>query len=183
MSRPALYLLAVTAGCVGLGWAALFSAWRHPGADFLTFLATAAGWPWLLAALLGARVWLRRRPGAADPFEHFLALYAAGTAAALLVGAATLTVAGWEFPVMPCPEPRLLAAPCAMAVSMAVAAVFAGITFGVVFPALLPLAAAAISAAALRGRTPSRRRLRAGIAAVALGWLLAAAGGLLLAHG
>lgn len=70
-----------------------------------------------------------------------------------------------------------------MAVSMAVAAVFAGITFGVVFPALLPLAAAAISVAALRGRTPSRRRLRAGIAAVALGWLLAAAGGLLLAHG
>lgn len=183
MSRPALCLLAVSAGCVILGLTALVSAWSNPDSDFLTFLASAAGWPWLIAGLLGARVWLRRRAGAADPFEHFLAVYAAGTAAALLTGAATLTVAGWEFPVMPCPEPRLLAAPCAMAVSMSLAAVFAGLTLGFVFPALLPVATAVISAAALRGETPSRRRLHIGIAIVASCWLVAAAAGLVLAHG
>ena len=173
MSRPAICLAAVTAGCVGLGWAALLAAWSSPGSDALTFLATAPGWPWLLTALLGARVWLRRQAGSADPFEHFLAVYAAGTAAALVVGAATLAVAPWEFQVMPCPNPRLLAAPCAMAVSMSLAAVFAGLTLGFVFPALLPVAAAAIDDDALR----------IGIAIVASCWLVAAVGGLLLAHG
>ncbi|MCY3590753.1 MAG: hypothetical protein OXH32_03810 [Acidobacteria bacterium] len=83
---------------------------------------------------------------------------------------------------MPCPDPRLLAAPCAMAVSMSLAAVFAGLTLGFVFPALLPVAAAAISAVALRGEAPSRCRLRIGIAVVASCWLVAAAGGLALAH-
>ncbi len=65
---------------------------------------------------------------------------------------------------------------------MAVAAVFAGITLGFLFPALLPVAAAAISAVALRNHPPSRSHLAAGTAAVAVGWLLAAAGGLALAH-
>ena len=178
----ALYLLAVSAGCVILGFAALAGAWSNPGSDLYTFLASAAGWPWLIAALLGARVWWRGRVRRADPFEHFLAVYAAGTAAAAIAGAATLAVAGWEFPVLPCPDGPL-AAPCAMAVSMSLAAVFAGLTLGFVFPALLPVAAAAISAATLRRRPPSRRRLRTGIAAVAFGWLLGAAGGLVLAHG
>ena len=183
MSRPAICLAAVTAGCVGLGWAALLAAWSSPGSDALTFLATAPGWPWLIAALLGLPVWLRRQARSADPFEHFLAVYAAGTAAALVAGAATLTVAGYDFPVMPCPDPRLLAAPCAMAVSMSLAAVFAGLTLGFVFPALLPVAAAARSAATLRGEVPSKRRRRIGIAAVASSWLLAAGAGLVLAHG
>jgi len=182
-ARHALFLAAVTAGCVGLGWAALLAAWSSPGSDVLTFLATAPGWPWLIAALLGARVWHRRQAGSADPLEHFLAVYAAGTAAALVAGAATLALAGWEFPVMPCPDPRLIAAPCAMAVSMSLAAVFAGLTLGFLFPALLPVAAAATSAVALRGEAPSRRRLRGGIAVVASCWLVAAAGGLVLAHG
>ena len=181
-ARHALFLAALTAGCVGRGWAARSAAGGSPGSDALTFLATAPGWPWLIAALLGARVWLRRQAGSADPFEHFLAVYAAGTAAALVAGAATLAVAGWDFPVMPCPDPRLLAAPCAMAVSMSLAAVFAGLTLGFVFPALLPVAAAAISAVALRGEAPSRCRLRIGIAVVASCWLVAAAGGLALAH-
>ena len=192
MNRGLLCLLALSAACLGLGWTALIAAWRNPGADFPTFLASAAGWPWLIAALLGARVWWRTLAGAdwlqlgraphLDPFEHFLAVYAAGTAAAALAGAATLAVAGWEFPILPCPDGPL-AAPCAMAVSMSLAAVFAGLTLGFVFPALLPVAAAAISAATLQGRPPSRLRLRTGIAAVAFGWLLAAAGGLVLAHG
>lgn len=183
MSRPALYLLAVSASCAILGLTALVSAWSNPGTGYLTFLATAAGWPWLLAVLLGARIWLRRQAGSADPFEHFLAVYAAGTAAALVAGAATLTVAGWKFPVMPCPDTRLLAAPCAMVVSMSLAALAAGLTLGFVFPALLPVAAAALSAAALRGEAPSKRRLRIGVAGVASCWLVAAVGGLVLAHG
>ena len=182
LNRGLLCLLAVSAACLGLGWTALGAAWRNSDADLYTFLASAAEWPWLLIALLGARVWFRKRARNPDPFEHFLAVYAAGTAAALGGGAATLAVAGWEFPVLPCPDGPL-AAPCAMAVSMTLAAVFAGLTLGVVFPALLPVAAAAISAATLRRRTPSHLRLRTGIAAVAFGWLLAAAGGLVLAHG
>lgn len=182
MGRHGLSLAALTAGCVGLGWAALLAAWRSPGSDALTFLATAPGWPWLVIALLGARVWLRRQAGSTDPFEHFLALYAAGTAAALVGGASIIAIAGWEFPVMPCPDAGLLAAPCATAVSMSLAAVFAGHTLGFVFPALLPPATAAISAATLRGGPPSRLRLRLGIAAVASCWLVAAAGGLALAH-
>ena len=157
------------------------SSTNNPGSDLYTFLASAAGWPWLIAALLGARVWFRKRARSPDPFEHFPAVYAAGTAAALIAGAATLAVAGWELPILPCPDGPL-AAPCAMAVSMTLAVVFAGLTLGFVFPALLPVAAAAISAATTRRRTPSRLRLRTGIAAVAFGWLLAAAGGLVLAH-
>jgi len=92
------------------------------------------------------------------------------------------SAAGWEFPLLPCPGGPVLA-PCAVLVSMALVAVFAGLTLGFAFPAVLPVAAATISAASLRGRPPSRRRLRAGIAAVALCWLLVASGGLVLAHG
>ena len=66
---------------------------------------------------------------------------------------------------------------------MALAAVSAGLTLGFAFPALLPFAAAAISAVTLRGRPPSRRRLGLGTAAVASCWLLAAAAGMVLAHG
>ncbi len=101
MSRPALYLLAVSAACVILGEAALVAAWGNPDSDLASLLASAAGWPWLLAALLGARVWYRGKGRSSEPFEHFLATYAAGTGAAILAGAAILIVAGWEFPVLP----------------------------------------------------------------------------------
>ncbi|MDE2880643.1 MAG: hypothetical protein OXP70_02200 [Acidobacteriota bacterium] len=156
-------------------------AWGDPDSNLASVLASAAGWPWLIAALLGARVWWRGHGRTGEPFEHFLAVYAAGTAAALTVGAAILFVAGSEFSALPCPAGPL-AAPCTVLVSMALAAVFAGLTLGFAFPALLPVAAAVISAATLRDRPPSGRRLRAAIAAVAASWLLAAAGGLVLAH-
>jgi len=175
-------LLAASAACVLLGWGALVFGWRDPDSDLASVLATAGGWPWLIAALLGARVWHRGDGRTGDPFEHFLAVYAAGTAVALIAGAAAVFAAGWEFPVLPCPGGPLHA-PCAVLLSMAVAALFAGLTLGFAFPALLPVAAAAISAATLQGRSPSRRHLRAGIAAAALCWLLAAVGGLVLAHG
>ena len=84
--------------------------------------------------------------------------------------------------MLPCPGGPLHA-PRAVLVAMALAAVAAGLTLGFVFPALLPVAAAAISAATLQGRPPSRRCLRAGITAVTASWLLAAVGGLVLAHG
>ncbi len=181
MSRSALHLLAVSAACVILGEAALVAAWSNPDSDLASVLASAAGWPWLLAALLGARVWYRGKGRSSEPLEHFLATYAAGTGAAILAGAAILIVAGWEFPVLPCPSFPFESL-CAILAAMAVAAVFAGITLGLVFPALLPIAAAAVSAVALTRRPPSRRHLAAGIAAAAAGWLLAAAGGLVLAH-
>ena len=174
--------LAVSAACVFLGLGALVSAWGDPDSDLASVLASAAGWPWLIAALLGARVWWRGHGRTGERFEHFLAVYAAGTAAALVAGAAAVFIGGWEFPLLPCLGGPVHA-PCAVLVSMALAAVFAGLTLGFAFPALLPAAAAAISAATLRGRPPSRQRLRASIATVALCWLLAAAGGLALAHG
>ena len=181
MTRPAVYLLAVSVACVLVGWAALVAAWSNPGSRLATMLTSAAAWPWLFAALLGARVWYHGEARTAEPFAHFLAVYAAGTAAAAFAGAALLIAAGWEFSVLPCPGGPL-ASPCAVLVSMALAALFAGLTLGLVFPALLPIAAAAISAATLRGRPPSRRRLRLGIAAAASAWLLAAGVGLALAH-
>ena len=165
-----------------LGLGALVSAWGSPDSNLAGVLASAAGWPWLIAALLGARVWCRGHGRTGEPFEHFLAVYAAGTAAAILVGTAALLGGGWDLSAPPCPG-GTLAAPCTVLLSMALAAVFAGLTLGFAFPALLPVAAAAVSAVTLRGRPPSRRRLRAGIAAVALCWLLAAAAGLALAHG
>ena len=157
-------------------------AWGNPDSNLASVLASAAGWPWLIAALLGARVWYRGHGRTGEPFEHFLAVYAAGTAAALLVGTAALLAGGWDFSAPPCPGGPL-AAPCTVLLSMALAAVFAGLTLGFAFPALLPVAAAAISAATLQGLSSSRRRLCAGIATVALCWLLAAAASLVLAHG
>lgn len=174
-------LLAASAACVVLGLGALVFAWGNPDSNLASVLATAAGWPWLIAALLGARVWYRGHGRTGEPFEHFLAVYAAGTTAALTVGAAILFVAGPEFSAPPCPAGPL-AAPCTVLVSMALAAVFAGLTLGFAFPALLPVAAAAISAATLQGGPLSPRRLRTAIAAVAASWLLAAAAGLALAH-
>ncbi len=182
LNRPALSLLAVSAACVFLGLGALVTAWGDPDSDLASVLASAAGWPWLIAALLGARVWYRGEGRTGETFDHFLAVYAAGTAVALLVGTAALLVGGWDLSAPPCPG-GTLAPPCTVLLSMALAAVFAGLTLGFAFPALLPVVAAAISAATLQGRPPSRRRLRAGIAAVAFCWLLAAAGGLVLAHG
>ncbi len=181
MSRPALWLLAASAACVALGFLALVAAWRDPDSAMATALATAGGWPWLLGALLGARTWQRGRARSADPFEHFLAVYAAGTACALAAASATLIAGGWEFDVLPCPSGPL-AAPCAALLSMALAAVAAGLTLGFAFPALLPVAAAALSARLLAGRPPSEARLAAAIAATALGWLAAAFAGLALAH-
>ncbi|MDE0626278.1 MAG: hypothetical protein OXH99_07765, partial [Bryobacterales bacterium] len=182
VSRPAKALLAASAACFLLGWAALAAAWGNPGSDPLTALASAFGWPWLLASLQGAAVWARRRQRSADPFEHFLAVYAAGTAAAALACGLAIAAFGWEFPLLrqiPCGpfDPF-----CEALVAMAVAALAASATLGFAFPALLPPAAAALSARLLRGRHPSTARLAAGIAASTLGWLAAAFAGLALAH-
>ena len=171
----------MSAACVLLGLGALVSAWGDPDSDLATVLASAGGWPWLIAALPGSRVWWRGHGRTGEPFDHFLAVYAAGTAAAVIASATILLAGGWEYSVLPRPGGPLHA-PCAVLVSMALAAVFAGLTLGFAFPALLPVAAAAISAATLGGRPPSGRRLHAAIAAVAASWLLAAAGGLVLAH-
>ncbi len=181
MSRPALYLLAASAACVALGYLGLVAAWRDPDSVLATAGASAGGWPWLLAALLGARSWQRGRARSADPFEHFLAVYAAGTASALAAATLTILAGGWEFSALPCPSGPL-AAPCAALLSMGLAAAFAGLTLGFAFPALLPVAAAALSARLLAGRPPSGARLAAAIAATAGGWLAAAFAGLALAH-
>ncbi len=179
--RPAKTLLAASAACVVLGDAAIVAAWRDPGSDLATVLATASGWPWLLAALQGGLVWARRRQRSADPFEHFLAVYAAGTAWAIPAATAAAALAGDLSPL-----PRWLPPPleplAATLTVMAVAAVLAGATLGLVFPALLPPAAAALSARLLGASPPSRARLAAGIAAVGIAWLAAAAAGLALAR-
>ena len=179
--RPAKTLLAASAACVVLGDAAIVAAWRNPDSDLATVLATASGWPWLLAALQGGLVWARRRQRSADPFEHFLAVYAAGTAWAALAATAALALAD---DLSPLPEwlPPPLEPLAAALTAMAVAAVLAGATLGLVFPALLPPAAAALSAWLLGARPPSRARLAAGTAGTALAWLAAAFAGLALAH-
>lgn len=182
--RSARRLIAVSAACVLLGWAAIVRAWSHPDSVAATVLASACGWPWLLAAVDGALVWCSGRDGGSTrhPVRHFLAVYAAATAAAILIGGAFIALAGWRFAVLdflPCGP---LAPLCDTAIAMFLAAFFAGATAGLVFPALLPVALAAASAVLLRGRHPSPRRLAAAISATALGWLAAAAAGLALAH-
>lgn len=177
-------LVAVSAACLLLGWAAIVLAWRHPDSAAAMFLASAGGWPWLLAAVDGGLVWRGRGDGAftPDPTRHFLAVYAAGTTAALLAGGTAVALAGWRFAVLdflPCGP---LGPLCDTAVAMFLAAFFAGATAGLVFPALLPVGAAAASAGLLRGRRPSARHLATGVAATALGWLAAAAAGFALAH-
>ena len=176
-------LVAVSAACVLLGWSAIAVAWGHPHFPPALLLATACGWPWLLAAIDGALIWCDGGQRLdADPLRHFLAAYAAGTVVALLAAAAVIAlaevgVAGLD--PLPCGP---LSPLCEAAAFMAFAAFFAGATAGLVFPAFLPCAAAAISAALLRGRRPSDRRLAMATAATALGWLAAAVAGFALAH-
>ncbi len=182
--RSVRRLVAVSAACVLLGWTAIVRAWSHPDSVAATVLASASGWPWLLAAVDGGLVWRSGRDGGftRHPVRHFLAVYAAATAAAILMGGTVIALAGWRFAVLdflPCGP---LSPLCDTAIAMFIAAVFAGATAGIVFPALLPVALAAASAALLRGRPPSPRRLAASISATALGWLAAAAAGLALAH-
>lgn len=175
--------VAVSAACILLGWSAIVVAWRSPGSAPAMFLATACGWPWLLAAVDGALIWCDRGQRLdADPLRHFLAAYAAGTACALLAGTVVVTLAGVEvtgLDPLPCGPFDPL---CETAAFMALAAFFAGATAGLVFPALLPCAAAAIGAGLLRGRRPSTSHLAAASAAVALGWFPAGVVGFAFAH-
>ncbi len=173
-------LRAATAACVVLGWISLVTVWWHPDSELAAALVTAAGWPWLLLALLGVRVWLRGRFRSADPHEHFLSIYAAGTVLAILTGSLVAGIAGWALPL---PGWLALFGPLGTVLSaMALAAIAAGLSFGILFPALLPLAAPAVSTFLLRGRRPSRPDLLLASVVTAIGWLAAAAVGLALAQ-
>ncbi len=180
MSRPTRRLATVAGACVLLGWSGLCASWIHPDSDLPPALATAAGWPWLLAFAQGALVWVRGRGSSADPHEHFLAVYAAGTALAILVGTLVAAAAGWALPLSGLPPP--LAGLGTVLACMALAAFLAGLSLGFVFPALLPPACAAWSARWLAGRPPSPLHLALATSATAVAWLAAALTGLVLAQ-
>ena len=93
MTGPGKRLTVVTVACVLIGLAAVVAAWRDPEGGRFTTLATAAGWPWAWAALEGGLVWRRGRAMQASGLDHALATYAAGAAAAAVLG--TLVFAAW----------------------------------------------------------------------------------------
>ena len=179
--NPLLHrLLTAAAACVVLGWISLVTVWWHPDSALAATLVTAAGWPWLLLALLGTRVWFRGRFRSADPHEHFLSVYAAGTALSILTATPVTGISGWAIPL---PGWLALFGPLGTVLTaMALAAIAAGLSFGILFPALLPLAAAALSAFLLRGRRPSGADLVIASVVTASGWLAAIAVGLALAR-
>ena len=180
MTGPGKRLTVVTVACVVIGLAAVVAAWRDPDGGF-TLLATAAGWPWAWAALEGGLVWRRGRAMRSSGLEHALATYAAGGAAAVLLGALAFAVWGVDLPggsQLPCGPLEPL---CASLTCMAVACVMCGWTLGFVFPALLPPAAAWVSAQLLGARPPRRASMRGTVAATTACWLVVLLTGLVLA--
>ncbi|MDE2934515.1 MAG: hypothetical protein OXS47_11725 [Chloroflexota bacterium] len=174
-------LTVVTAACVLIGLAAVVAAWRDPEGGRFTVLATAAGWPWAWAVFEGGLVWRRGRAMQSSGLEHALAIYAAGAAAAVLIGALTFAVWGVElrggFQLTCGPLEPL----CAAFTCMALACVMCGWTLGLVFPALLPPAAAWTSAQLLGTRPPSRASMQAAVAVTTACWLVVLLTGLVLA--
>ena len=180
MTGPGKRLMVVTVACILIGLAAVVAAWRDPDGGF-TVLATAAGWPWAWAALEGALVWRRGRAMQSSGLEHALATYAAGGAAAVLLGALAFAAWGVDLPggaQLPCGPLEPL---CAALTCMAVACVMCGWTLGFVFPAMLPPAAAWASAQLLGARPPSRTWMRGAVAVTTVCWLLVLLTGLVLA--
>ena len=180
MTGPGKRLIVVTAACVLIGLAAVVAAWRDPDGGF-TVLATAAGWPWAWAALEGGLVWRRGRAMRSSGLEHALATYAAGAAAAVLLG--TLVFVAWGVELrggsqLPCGPLEPL---CAVLTCMVLACVMCGWTLGFVFPALLPPAAAWTGAQLLRTRPPSRASMQAAVAVTTACWLVVLLTGLVLA--
>ena len=180
MTGPGKRLMVVTVACVVIGLAAVVAAWRDPDGGF-TVLATAAGWPWAWAALEGGLVWRRGRAMQSSGPEHALATYAAGGAAAVLLGAFAFAVWGVDLPggsQLPCGPLEPL---CAALTCMAVACVMCGWTLGFVFPALLPPAAAWTSAQLLGSRPPSRAWMQSAVGLTTACWLVVLLTGLVLA--
>ncbi len=116
-------------------------------------------------------MWRRGRAMQSSGLEHALVTYAAGAAAALLLG--TLVFATWGVELrggsqLPCGPLEPL---CAAFTCMALACVMCGWTLGFVFPALLPPAAAWTSAQLLGTRQPtSRAWMQAAVAVTTACW-------------
>ena len=174
-------VLVVTAVCVLTGLAAVVAAWRDPDGGRFTVLATAAGWPWAWGALEGGLVWRRGRAMQSSGQEHALAVYAAGGAAAVVLGALIFAAWGVDLPGGSQLVCGLLERLCAALTCMAVACVMCGWTLGFVFPALLPPAVAWASVQLLGAGPPARSWMRAAVALTTLAWLVVLLTGLALA--
>lgn len=163
MTGPGKRLTVVTVACVLIGFAAVATAWGNSEGGRFTVLATAVGWPWAWVAFEGGLVWHRGRAMRSSGLEHALATYAAGAAAAMLLGVLVFAAWGVDLPggaQLPCGPLEPL---CAAFTCIALACVMCGWTLGFVFPALLPPAAAWTSAQVLGARPPSRASMQAAV--------------------
>ena len=144
-------------------------------------LATAAGWPWAWAALEGGLVWRRGRAMQSSGLEHALATYAAGGAAAVLLGTLALAAWGVELPggaQLPCGPLEPL---CAALTCMVRGVRDVRLDPGVRLPGAVAARCRLGQRQAARKRPPGPVWMRVAVAVTTVCWLVVLVTGLVLA--